>query len=291
MRDFDFAAPRTLDEAMAILAQADGQQVRVLAGGTDLIDQIRQGRKSPSLVMDMKQIPEMRRLAFDPREGLYIGAAATCQEIAGYPPVRQHYPALAEACSLVGSIQIQNRASVGGNVCNAAPSADTVPPLLVHGALAVVAGAGGRRQLPLDEFFLGPGQTVLAANEIMLAVIVPPPPANSASHYLRFTPREEMDIAVAGVGSLLVLEPGSRRCRQARLALAAVAPTPIRAREAEASLEGQLLGKEHLVRAGELAAQATRPISDVRGSADYRRELVKVLTRRTLESCLRSLGV
>ena len=291
MRDFDFAAPRTLDEAMAILARADGQQVRALAGGTDLIDQLRQGRRSPGMVMDVKQIPEMRRLAFDPREGLYIGAAVPCADVVNYPSVRERYPAVAEASGLVGSVQIQNRASVGGNICNAAPSADTVPPLLVYGALALVAGPTGQRQLPLDEFFVGPGQTVLASNEILLAVLVPLPPANSASHYLRFTPREEMDIAVAGVGSLLALEPGTRRCRQARLALAAVAPTPIRAREAEASLEGQLLGREHLVRAGELAAQATRPISDVRGSADYRRELVKVLTRRTLESCLRSLGV
>ncbi|MFQ5879709.1 MAG: FAD binding domain-containing protein, partial [Dehalococcoidia bacterium] len=182
------------------------------------------------------------------------------------------------------------RASVGGNICNAAPSADTVPPLLVHGAVAVIAGLSGRRELSLDEFFQGPGQTVLAPNEVLLEVRLPPPPANSASHYLRFIPREEMDIAVAGVGGLLALEPGTRRCLQARIALAAVAPTPIRAGEAEAYLEGQMLEPQHLAQAGELAARATRPISDVRGSADYRRELVKVLTRRGLERCLESLG-
>ncbi|MFQ5879276.1 MAG: FAD binding domain-containing protein, partial [Dehalococcoidia bacterium] len=207
MRDFDFVMPRTLDEAMAILARGDGQEIRALAGGTDLIDQMKQGRKSPGLVMDVKQIPEMRRLSFDADGGLRIGAAATCTDIASYPPVREHYPAVAEACSLIGSTQVQNRASVGGNICNAAPSADTAPPLLVHGAVAVVAGPSGGRELSLEEFFVGPGTTVLAPNEVLLEVRLPPPTANSASHYLRFIPREEMDIAVAGVGGLLALEP------------------------------------------------------------------------------------
>lgn len=291
MRDFDFVSPKSLQEALAILRQLDGRVLKPLAGGTDLIDQLRSGRRTADIVMDTKHIPEMLVLEFDPHNGLRIGAAVNCSTIASYAPVRERYHAIAESCGLVGSVQIQNRAGIGGNVCNAAPSADTVPSLLVHEAIAVIIGPNGQRELPLDQFFVGPGQSVLAPNEVLLEIRVPVPPANSASHYLRFIPREEMDIAVAGAASFLELEPGSNRCRRARIALAAVAPTPIRAPEAEALLQGKELTPDVLVQAAEAAARAARPISDVRGSAAYRIELVKVLTRRTLEACLHTLGV
>jgi carbon-monoxide dehydrogenase medium subunit len=290
VRPFTYAAPKTLDEAISLLSQAKGQ-ARPLAGGTDLIAQMKEGRKRPTMVVDVKGIPEVNRLEYVAGEGLHIGAAVPCTDIADYPPVKENYPSIFEAVQLIGSMQIQNRASVGGNLCNAAPSADSAPPLICYGARAVIAGPRGRREVALEEFFRGPGETVLEPDELLVEVVVPPPPANSTSHYLRFTPREEMDIAVAGSGCLIALDPGTHRCTLARIALSAVAPTPIRAREAESLLEGKVLDEELMRQAGELASQASRPITDVRGSAEYRRELVKVLTRRCLRMCLASLGL
>lgn len=291
MRAFEYKAPRTLKEAIALLASADGD-ARPLAGGTDLIPQLKENRKTPRLVVDVKHIPELMRLDYSESRGLRIGAGVPCSAIAEHPVVRAKYPIVGQACRLIGSVQIQNRASVGGNLCNAAPSADSAPPLIVLGARAVVAGPQGRRQVPLLEFFVGPAQTVLGPGELLVEILVPNPPARSAASYLRFTPREEMDIAVAGVGSLVVLEPrGGKRCREARIALAAVAPTPLRAREAEERLRGRVIDAQAIEEASELAAAACRPITDVRGSAEYRRELVKVLTRRTLRACLEQLGV
>jgi carbon-monoxide dehydrogenase medium subunit len=197
---------------------------------------------------------------------------------------------LAEACALIGSVQIQNRAALGGNFCNAAPSADAVPPVLAYGGTLVIAGPAGRRELPAEAFFVGPGETVLGKGELLVEIVLPPPPPLSGAAYLRFIPREEMDIAVAGVGSFLRLSADRRRCEQARIALAAVAPTPVRAREAEDFLAGKPPDEAALAQAGELAARAAKPISDVRGSAAYRLELVKVLTRRTLHKALERLA-
>lgn len=291
MRPFQFASPTTMAEAFSVLAGAGGE-VRALAGGTDLIAQMKEGRKRPVLVMDIKRIPEMMRLEYDQAAGLQIGAAVPCADIAANAAVRQRYPAIAESASLVGSVQIQNRGSIGGNVCNAAPSADTVPALIVYGARAVIVGPGDRRrEMLLEEFFRGPGLTVLQPDELLLEVVVPPPPERSSAHYLRFIPREEMDIAVAGVASMVVLGPTGATVRQARIALAAVAPTPVRAREAEAALEGKSLNDDLVRETGERTVAAARPITDVRGSVEYRKELVKVLTRRTLQMCRQSLGL
>ncbi len=289
MREFEYAAPRTVKEAVALLARANGD-ARCLAGGTDLIAQMKEGRRSPSLIVDVKRIPDLMRLEYADRRGLRLGAGVSCSAIYEHPVVREKYPIIVDACSLVGSLQIQNRASVGGNLCNAAPSADTAPAFLALNATAVVVGPLGRRQIPLTEFFVGPGKTVLGPGELLVDVIVPPPPARSAGNYLRFIPRNEMDIAVAGVGSVVVL--GAKGvCRDARIALASVAPVPMRAHGAEERLRGRPLDAEAIREAGALAAAECKPISDVRGSADYRRHLVNVLTQRTLRACLKQLGV
>ena len=280
---FEYAAPQNLQDAMALLAEASGE-ARPLAGGTDLIAQMKENHRSPSLVVDVKKIPELNVLSYE--AGLRIGAAVSCTQIAEFEPVRVHYPALAEACALIGSYQIQNRAALGGNFCNAAPSADAVPPAIAYGAMLVIAGPGGRREMPAEDFFVGPGQTVLEKGEVLVEIELPPPPPHSGAAYLRFIPREEMDIAVAGVGAFVRLSPGAHTCEQARIVLAAVAPTPVRAKEAEAFLTGRALDETTLAQAGELASQAASPISDVRGSAAYRLELVKVLTRRTLGTAL-----
>ena len=284
MQPFDYIAPSSLEEALQALSEAAGV-VKPLAGGTDLIAQMRERRAAPSLVLDVKGIPEANRLEYDPSEGMRIGAAVSCADIARYAPTGAHYPAVAQACLLIGSVQIQNRGTIGGNVCNASPSADTIPPLLAYDAVAVAAGPEGTRRIPLAEFFQGPGRTALAPQEILVEVALPPAPRHSGSRYLRFIPREEMDIAVAGVGSLLAVDPDTGVCSRARIALASVAPTPIRAREAEERLEGSRITDDAIREAGELAAAACNPISDVRGSGAYRRELVKVLTRRTLSQC------
>ncbi|MEE8442187.1 MAG: FAD binding domain-containing protein, partial [Dehalococcoidia bacterium] len=197
---------------------------------------------------------------------------------------------LEESCGMVGSIQIRNRASVGGNICNSAPSADTVPGLITYSARVVLVSPRGRREVSLEEFFTGPGENVLTPDEILLETIVPPPPSSSSGHYQRFIPRNEMDIAVVGVATMIALEPGTSRCVQARIALASVAPTPIRAPAAEAVLTGNEITADLIGEASERAVDACSPITDIRGSAEYRKELVKVLTRRTLRQCMESLG-
>ena len=289
MRLFEFVAPKTLAEVYEILARGDGE-VRALAGGTDLIDQVKQGRREPSVVMDVKRIPELTRLDWEPQVGLHIGAATSCAQVYEDREVNERYPAIVDGSKLIGSIQIQNRAALGGNVCNGAPSADAVPPLLVYGTRAIIGGPRGQREMLLDEFFLGPGRTALDPDEILIELLVPPPPPQSNSHYLRFIPREEMDIAVVGVGSLVALD-SSGRCATVRIALASVAPTPVRATQADAVLEGQTPTAALVAEAGERAVLHTSPINDVRGTIEYRQDLTRVLTRRTLTRCLETLGV
>lgn len=289
MREFMFATPQSVQEAVEVLARA-GSDGRPLAGGTDLIAQMKENRRNPGVVVDVKRIPDLNVLSWDAQGGLRIGAAVSCTRIASYAPVRERYPALAEACALVGSVQIQNRAALGGNFCNAAPSADAVPPVLSYGGKLILAGPDGRRELPAEDFFVGPGQTVLGKGELLVEITIPTPPSPSGAAYLRFIPREEMDIAIAGVGSFVRLNADRTRCEHVRITLAAVAPTPVRARDAEAFLVGKPLEQTTIVQAGELAAKAAQPISDVRGSAAYRVEMVKVLTRRTLQKALERMS-
>ena len=291
MKPFSFAGPKTLEEMNQVLAQASSHgDIRPIVGGTDLVDQVKSGRRTPSVIMDIKRIPEMNRLEWVPGEGLHLGAAVNCTDTAAFSPAIESYMAIKESCELIGSIQIQNRASVVGNIANSAPSADAVPGMLVHEARVVIVGPSGQREVALDDFFTGPGRNVLAPDEVILETIVPPAPDNSSSHYMRFIPRNEMDIAVAGVASFVALEPGTRNCTKARIALASVAPTPVHARAAEALLENNEITAELVREAGEKAVEAASPIDDVRGTVEYRKELVRVLTRRTLLMCMESLG-
>jgi carbon-monoxide dehydrogenase medium subunit len=286
---YEYAAPTSLPEALDALRQAQGE-VRPLAGGTDLIAQLKEGRRQLELVLDVKRIAECTTLRLDGR-GLRIGAAGPCTAITESVDVRTRWPMLAEACRLVGSVQIQNRASVGGNLCNAAPSADTIPALICYGAAALIAGPRGRREVPVERFCTGPGKTVLERDELLLEIVLPIPQRGSAGHYQRFIPRAEMDIAVAGVGSYVYLDPQTRNVAEAVIALAAVAPTPVRASAAERALAGKPLSRESIAQAAEQAVSATRPINDVRGTIEYRQELVRVLTRRTLAQCAQTLGI
>ena len=287
MPNFDYEAPTSLAQALELLARPG--EVRPLAGGTDIIDQLKSNRRNADLVVDLKRVPDLLELSIN-GSGLRIGSAVSCTEVQKFTAEHGGYLALTESAELIGSIHIQNRATVGGNVCNAAPSADTIPALLIHEAIAHTTSSSGEREIPLIDFFAGPGQTVLQKGEILKELVLPTPSQNTASAYLRFIPRNEMDIAVAGVGSLIEVDPSSGKVTHARIALASVAPTPVRAYAAEDSLEGTQIDGEAIDRAADLSVEAAAPITDVRGSADYRKELVRVLTRRTLNICLERLG-
>ncbi|MBP37796.1 MAG: xanthine dehydrogenase family protein subunit M [Dehalococcoidia bacterium] len=287
MPNFDYEAPTSLASALELLARPG--EISPMAGGTDVIDQLKNNRRNADLVVDLKRIPDLLVLESN-GSGLRIGSAVSCTEVHNFTAENGNYSALAESSELVGSVHIQNRASIGGNVCNAAPSADTIPSLLIHEAVAHTASASGEREIPLIDFFAGPGQTVLQKGEILKELGVPTPSANTTSAYLRFIPRNEMDIAVAGVGSLIEVDPSSDVVTKARIALASVAPTPVRAYAAEEFLEGKNIDVEVIAKTADLAVEATVPITDVRGSAEYRKELIKVLTKRTLNICLERLA-
>jgi carbon-monoxide dehydrogenase medium subunit len=282
VRPFDYYAPKTLDEAIALLHELrDG--ARPVAGGTDIVVQMKEGRTKfpyPQMVVSLDRISELRGIDFSEANGLRLGAGTTMAEIAAHPVVRERYQALAEGANVVGSYQTMNMGTIGGNVCNAAPSADTAPPLLVFEAQAVIVGPTGRRPIPLADFFRGPGLTTLQPGELLAELRLPTPPARTSSAYQRHTPRKQMDIAVVGVGVALTITGGT--ISRAQVSLGAVAPTPIRAPKTEAALEGQPASDEVFAHAAETAASEASPIEDVRGSADFRRHLVKVMTARML---------
>ncbi|MGH7324375.1 MAG: FAD binding domain-containing protein [Candidatus Rokuibacteriota bacterium] len=283
MRRFEVVQPGSVEECLRALV-AHGPEASLLAGGTDLLPQLKNGLLKPRCVVDLSRVARLRALDRDGGRGLRLGAAVTAREIEVDPGVRARYRALAESGALVGSVQVRNLATVGGNLCNAAPSADMAPPLLVLDAEAVIAGPRGERRVPLSAFFVGVRRTVLAPDELLVEIVIPAPGPRSGGNYLRHTPRRELDIAVVGVASQLTLSNGV--CARARIALAAVAPTPLRVTEAEQALEGRPPTGELIEHAAGLAAEAARPISDQRGSADFRRHLVRVLTRRTLNTAL-----
>lgn len=288
MRNFDYAAPTSLAEAVQAFAQG-GENARALAGGTDIIDQIRIGRRTPDLLIDTKRVPEMMVLEDDGANGLRVGAAVPLARVRDHAGVKAMYPALATAAGLVGAIQIQNRATLGGNVGNAAPSGDTIPPLMVLGSTVIIAGPRGTREEPVAGIFAGPGRMTLEPDECLVEFRVPAPKANSSSYYVRFIPRAEMDIAVVGVGVSMSMNGG--QVEDISIGLASVAPTPVAATDSEDLLRGQTLTMDLAREAGDRAENAISPISDIRGSADYRRELTKVLTRRAITACAAQLNV
>jgi len=282
MRRFELALPESL--AACQQALADGPDVKLIAGGTDLLPQLKNGVLRAHKVVDLSALKELKVLEQAPDGSLRIGAAVTARMLEQAQPVRQHFTALAESASVVGSFQIRNLATLGGNLANAAPSADMAPPLLALDAQFVIAGPNGRRTVAAADFFVGVRQTVLRPDELLVEIHIPKPDPGSGGMYLRHTPRRELDIAVVGVASQLSVVNG--RCTKARIALAAVAPTPVRAREAEQKLEQQAITPELIEEASKQAVAASSPITDQRGSAEFRRHLVQVLTRRTLTAAL-----
>jgi carbon-monoxide dehydrogenase medium subunit len=287
VRRFELVLPTSVEECVRTLAER-GPEAKLLAGGTDLLPQLKGGMLRTGCVVDLSGVGPLRHLGKVDGAGLRIGASVSARTLERHPGVQAAYPSIAESGALVGSIQIRNLATVGGNLCNAAPSADMAPPLLALDADAMIAGPRGTRRVPFASFFVGVRRTVLAPDELLVEIVVPPTGPRSGGNYRRHTPRRELDIAVVGVASQLTLSNGV--CAKARIALAAVAPTPVRAMAAEQALEGRPVSPELIERAAALAVEAARPISDQRGSADFRRHLVQVLTRRTLTTALARAG-
>lgn len=274
-----YEAPTTVKDAVALLARG-GENARALCGGTDILIQMRAGVRRPEHLVDVKNIPALRQISFDPKNGLRLGAAVPCIEVCESDLMRRYYPGLTEAAHLIGSVQIQSRASIGGNLCNGSPAADTTPALLALGAVAHIVGAKGERDVPAEDVVVSPGRTVLEPGELLVELRIPAPKPFSRDAYLRFIPRNEMDIAVVGVGASVTLDRGN--CVAARIGLAAVGPTPILAKEAAASLAGKPLNEANIDHAARLASEACSPIDDMRGTVEYRRHVTGVLTRRTL---------
>ena len=285
MRAIDYQAPTSLSEAVSIMA-ANGDRARPLAGGTDVLVQLRGGRREADVVVDTKKIPELNTLNLGDN-GLQLGAAVPCYKIYQDSAVAAAYPGLIDAASMIGSIQIQGRATVGGNLCNAAPSGDTIPPVITLGGEAHINGPNGWRTMPAEDFCTGPGRNALQDGELLVAIQLPAPAANSGTAYLRFIPRNEMDIAVAGVSSTVQLDASGQTIESARIALASVGPTPILATAAGESLAGKAVSDEAIEEAGRLASEAATPITDMRGTIRQRHHLVAVLTRRTLNIAIR----
>jgi CO/xanthine dehydrogenase FAD-binding subunit len=278
-----YEAPQSLDAAVGLLAGATGP-ARILAGGTDLLVQLRSGLIEPDLVVDIKNIPEMRRIAPE-NGGFRIGAAVSGAELGEHPEVGRLWPGVVEAVELIGSTQIQGRATMVGNMCNASPAADSVPAMIAAGAKASVIGPNGRREVPVEEICIAPGRTSLAKGELVVSILLPARPPHSGDAYLRFIPRTEMDIAVVGAGVSLSLDEAGV-CRAARLSLGAVAARPLLVPEGGAALVGSRLDEPALERLAQAASAACKPIDDKRGTIEYRIKVAGVLARRAAQIAL-----
>lgn len=284
MRDFNYVAPATLEDAVTVLAEHNGK-ARPLAGGTDLIDHVRTERLAPDVLVDVKQIAELNILEAG-SAGLRLGAAVPCYRIISCEAVQTGYTALVDSCSIIGGVQIQSRASVGGNLCNSGPAADSTPALIALDAVCRIAGPEGEREVPVHEFCTAPGQNVLREGELLVELRMPVRPARSGSHYRRFIPRNEMDIAVVGVGASVTLDDAGQTILAARIGLGAVAPIPLLAEEAARRLVGRPVGDEVFAQAAAACRELTSPIDDMRGTVDFRRHVTGVLVERVLREAV-----
>ena len=277
MKWINYAKAGSVQEAVDILKEGNA---RPLAGGTDLLVNLRIGKTDVDTVVDVKDIEELNEISCSATDGLTLGAAVPCYRVYNHGGIIAHYSGLIDAASIIGGTQIQGRASIGGNLCNAAPSADVVPALIALGAVANIAGPGGSRQVAVEDFCTGPSQSVLQTGEVLVSLHFPFPAKGSGAQYMRFIPRNEMDIAVAGAGVSVELDNGT--FKSARIALASVAPTPLFVKEAGEALAGKPVNEESIRMASSIASDAARPITDMRGTIEYRKHLCEVLTRRGL---------
>ena len=276
---FKYLKPETLKEACSVLSELNGK-ARVIAGGTDLMINMKQKAARPAYLVDISYLPGLNTIEYNQDDALKIGALCTHTDIESSSVIREKFNILAQACGSIGSIQIRNLGTIGGNLCNASPSADSVPALLGLDAKVKIFGTAGENEVELAKFFTGPGATVLKPDEILTGIDICATTPHSFACYLKLSPRRAMDLAVVGVGIVLWLSADGSTCTDIRIALGAVAPVPIRAFKAEALIRGQKLDNAVIEETASVAAEETKPITDLRGSVEYRKEMVKVLTGR-----------
>src|SRR5439155_10951575 len=281
VKEFTYLRPTNLKESVGLLSEHRGK-AKVLCGGTDLMLFLQDGIFTPDFLIDVRNVAELNVLDFSSESGLTLGAATSLRRIETSPLVQDKYPHLAQGAAEIGSVQIRNLGSAGGNVCTATPSADIAPALISLEATARLASVRGERTVPLDQFFTGVRKTVLEPDELLVDLRIPAPPKRSSGAYVKLDTRPQMDLAIVGVAVTVALAPGDSQIQRAAICLGAVAPTPIRAREAEQIHASRPLTDALLAEAGQAAAKAARPISDVRASADYRREQCDLMTRRAI---------
>ena len=279
MKPFEYYEPASLAEASDLMRRL-GKDASIIAGGTDLLVEMKEELRSVLHLVNIKKIQNLRDFTYDPAAGLRFGALVTVREIETSPHVIGNYPNLAKAVSLLGSVQVRNRATVVGNICRASPSADTIPPLIADGASLTVYNGGTERTVLLEDFFTGPGRTVLSPGDIVTGISLPAPRPTSGRAYIKHGRRKAMELATVGVA--VSIEHAAGHCSDIRIALGAVAPTVIRARRTEDLLRGRTIDAALLAEAAESAMQEATPIGNVRASAAYRRDMVGVLTRRAI---------
>lgn len=283
---FEYLAPKTIGEACNLLLEL-GSTAKVMAGATDLIPPMKDKVIAPEYIIDLKKIPGLDDLEYDEKEGLKIGALTTLRAIETSPLVKEKNPAIAHAAKVVASTQIRAKGTMAGNICNASPSCDTAPNLLAQGAKILVQGPNKDRVIKIDDFFLGVKKTSLEPGEIVTGIVIPPLAENERAAYIKHAVRKAMDLAIIGVAVKIRVEVGI--CTDAKIALGAVAATPIRAPRAEEVLIGKALTDEVIVRASEEAMNSCHPISDIRASAEYRKDMIRVFTKRAIKQAMESL--
>ncbi len=282
---FKYLRPETLEEACSMLSQFNGK-ARVIAGGTDLMVNMKQKTDSPAYLVDISYFPGLNTIEYNEEDALKIGALCTHSDIESSSVIQGKFNILAQACRSIGSVQIRNLGTIGGNLCNASPSADSVPALLGLDAKVRIFGSAGENAVELAKFFTGPGETILKPNEILNGIDISTISPHSSAVYLKLSPRRAMDLAVVGVAIVLWLSADGSICTDIRIALGAVAPIPIRAFKAEEIIRGQKLNNTLIDETARVAAEETKPITDLRGSVEYRKEMVKVLTRRGIRQVI-----
>lgn len=282
---FEYLEPESVEGAVSLLSKY-GSKAKIIAGGTDLVVQMRNRDIEPEYVIDISRIPGLDYVSFDDGQGLSIGALTSIRTLETSAELQRRYPVIACAAGQLGSVVIRNVGTIGGNLCNAAPSAETAPALIGLSAKAKIVGPGGERVVALEDFFTGPGSTVLQGGELLVEIQVPPVPPSTKGVYLKHSVRSTIDLAIVGVAAIVTLGSTDKVCQDIKIVLCAVAPTPMRARKAEEILKGKKIDEALINRAAKVASDEARPISDVRASAEYRKEMVEVLTRRAIsEAC------
>lgn len=287
---FKYLRPETLEEACAMLSQLNGK-ARVIAGGTDLMVNMKQKTDRPAYLVDISCLPGLNTIDYDPEDALKIGALCTHSDIESSGVIQAKFNILAQACRSIGSVQIRNLGTIGGNLCNASPSADSAPALLGLDAKVRIFGSAGEDEIELIKFFTGPGETLLKPDEILTGIDISATSPHSSAVYLKLSPRRAMDLAVVGVAVVLWLSADGSTCTDVRIALGAVAPLPIRAFKAEEIIRGQKLDNALIEETARVAAEETKPITDLRGSVEYRKEMVKVLTQRGIQQVIEHTAI